>query len=256
MNNIIILGAGRSGTSALAGAIALGTGYNIGGVGHEPDKFNKKGYFETKEINRINDDILYRSPDIKLTQGKRQGWLSQLPIGSRIQLSTEQERHIKSIVQVQPFVFKDPRFSYTLRLWEPFLPDNTKIICVYRDPMNYIKSVMNCCNNAEYLKGIEITEDFVEGIWNSMYENILDHKLHNSRFKDWMFIEYYQLFMHTVGEYNFLDELENFIGNKIEKSFLDRSLSNFDELYKQWPLSQRSLVNLLSLRASTYDKTI
>lgn len=255
MNNIIVLGAGRSGTSALAGAIALGTGYNIGGVGHEPDKFNQKGYFETKEINRINDDILYRSPDIKLTQGKRQGWLSQLPIGGRIQLSTEQERHIKSIVQVQPFVFKDPRFSYTVRLWEPFLPNNTKIICVYRDPINYIKSVMNCCNNAEYLKGIEITEDFVEDVWNSMYENILDHQK-RSLFRNWLFIEYYELFLHTMGENSIIAKIENFVGKTIDKSFFDSSLINFEEIHKNWPLSSRSLINLMKLRGKKYDTSV
>ena len=57
MRNIIILGSGRSGTSMLAGCLST-SGYFMGDNLYKKRESNPKGFFENKEINTINEDIL------------------------------------------------------------------------------------------------------------------------------------------------------------------------------------------------------
>ena len=57
MHNVIILGSGRSGTSMIAGALTK-AGYYIGDNPYPPRKTNPKGFFETREVNHVNEILL------------------------------------------------------------------------------------------------------------------------------------------------------------------------------------------------------
>jgi len=220
-NNIIILGSGRSGTSAVAGSIITGNGpkYNTGGPTHKADKFNAKGYFESNAINNINNGILWSCPHVKTTEGLKQGWLSVLDKNHIISdVSHDIEDRIERVIKEQPVCLKDPRFSYTLPVWLRYLT-NLKIICVFRHPKLAIQSIMYHCQNAEYLKGkIKIDLDFCQKIWVSIYEYILN----NYKTLDVLYINYAN-FVVGKGE----QKLSHFIGHKINVNFRDEKLVHF-----------------------------
>lgn len=41
-----------------------------------------------------------------------------------------------------PFCFKDPRFGFTLPLWQPYLPPDVRFLVVFRDPVDTVASIM------------------------------------------------------------------------------------------------------------------
>ena len=116
--NCFILGCGRSGTSCLAGCITSNGGYNIGGKGHTGNQGNPRGYFETKEVNNINDTMLFEDKRSILTEGSRHGWLTRFPINESPQVLPDTMHRIKAVTEKRPFCLKDPRFSYTLTVWQ------------------------------------------------------------------------------------------------------------------------------------------
>lgn len=130
--SLIVLGSGRSGTSMFTGALAK-SGYNLG---ENPNylgcnKSNPKGFFEDLEVNTINEDILKKSlfdiPE-KLRSRffpaytfYRARWLSRMPLNYSPRSDKEIDQRIQKVVSQVPFCFKDPRFSYTLPIWQNFL---------------------------------------------------------------------------------------------------------------------------------------
>ena len=59
--NCLILGSGRSGTSMAAGILAR-AGYFMGAELWPADIGNPKGYFEDREVNKINDELIAPAP--------------------------------------------------------------------------------------------------------------------------------------------------------------------------------------------------
>ena len=59
MKNCLVIGSGRSGTSMVAGTLA-GAGYFMGkNVRRKGDGSNPKGYFESYELGKVNEEIVY-----------------------------------------------------------------------------------------------------------------------------------------------------------------------------------------------------
>ncbi|MGH7907869.1 MAG: hypothetical protein ACREP6_14695, partial [Candidatus Binataceae bacterium] len=136
--NCLILGSGRSGTSLTAGLFAK-AGYFMGEELYDEaaGDGNPKGFFEDREINLINEDLLgpvikayrhrtankifhrMRRRDLKLREWQR--WLATLPASACIGSSPKIERRIQRLAAREPFCFKDPRFSYTLGVWRPLV---------------------------------------------------------------------------------------------------------------------------------------
>jgi hypothetical protein len=246
--NIIILGCGRSGTSLVAGAITSGQSYNIGGAGNLADKFNEKGYFETPLVNGLNDDILWSCPKVDVIRTKvnsPQGWLATLETDTVITESKKlnecflfdkdsrrnprhknidpayvnasvQERILK-LISVQPFLFKDPRFSYTLPVWLPYL-QNCKFICVFRHPSEFLQSISHIIKNAEYLQATVANKDFLEKLWFNTYTYILHHYSN----LDMFFVNCGNL-ANGIG----VQTLSDFVGHRIDKNFADKKLMHF-----------------------------
>ena len=215
--NVIILGCGRSGTSCLTGCIAS-TEYSIGGKGHPGNQGNPKGYFETKEVNNINDMMLFSDPRSVLTKGSQHGWLARFPVDMFPKELPNTEARIKSIVSRQPFCLKDPRFSYTLPVWSQYLPD-VACICVIRHPGAVVNSMMKNCETAPYLSRIKIDRSICYDIWVSMY----DHLLCLAK-SDWLFLHYDQIL-----DQSGLDDVEELIETKIDRSFPTTSLCRSEQ---------------------------
>lgn len=214
MNNCIITGCGRSGTSMLTGCL-FNTGYSIGGHGHHPNISNPKGYFETKEVNGINDQLLKSCKNISYPNGVQTGWLSHKPLSEPIICNPKIRDRMVAVMEKRPFALKDPRFSYTLSVWRENLPVNTKFICIFRHPVAVINSMLNKCRVA-YKQSITINETMCFKIWLNMYQHII---IQHAKIGEWLFLHYNQIMFE-----NGLDNLDRFLNTKTDKDFIDQSL--------------------------------
>jgi hypothetical protein len=53
----------------------------------------------------------------------------------------------------RPYLFKDPRFSCTLATWMPFLAAETTFLCVFREPIRTMNSIMRIVRDERYPLG-------------------------------------------------------------------------------------------------------
>jgi hypothetical protein len=131
--SVLVVGAGRSGTSALTGALeAMGlfVGPPAQRVPASPQ--NPEGFFEVQGVAQLNEEILTRlggawdnPPDLP------PGWLGQP--GMAEFLGRGQEL-VASVFGSRPFVLKDPRISLLLPFWRRVLLDRCCAVMVVRDP--------------------------------------------------------------------------------------------------------------------------
>lgn len=207
------MGAGRSGTSMLAGALAQS--YYVGKSLIPPRKANPKGFFESSIINNTNEAILQEKLP-NLVRGQR--WLGVLTTKQTEKFTISQSiiNQIKDHTRTQGFCYKDPRFCYTLSVWRPYL-NNTKFICVFRHPLSTMTSVLKECSVAPYLRNFRINTKIAENIWREMYSHVLKRHRHTGH---WKFVHYEQLF-----GVNALSEIEEFLECRVNKEFPDKKLN-------------------------------
>jgi Sulfotransferase family len=229
MQNLLILGSGRSGTSMVAGTLR-NAGYFMGHDLLEPvgdaSASNPRGFFEDFEINNINEQILAqvtpRRPPLigrwlfRNRPGYMQRWLARIPIRTKLSCTPELGQRIASLTKRQPFCFKDPRFSYTLPCWLPYL-DDTRYIVVFRDPTATAVSIETECRVRHYLRDLAITRGEILETWALMYSHVLHFT--ESLPGPWLFLHYDQ-----VLQGDGLDRLEAFSGALVDRSFPERAL--------------------------------
>ena len=199
---------------------------------------NPKGFFEDEEINGINEDILaplipdrlhlpaikkLRIPEQVFFRNrpiKTQRWLASISLNQQIIASEAIQSRIKAVVQHHPYCFKDPRFSYTLPLWRPYLTD-VVFICVFRDPASTALSILKECQTLPQLhhpiKGIRVSRRQALNIWTLMYEHIL--LKHYCANEDWLFLHYDQV---ITGEG--LNKLAELTQASVDFSFPDQNI--------------------------------
>lgn len=255
MGNVIILGSGRSGTSMVAGTLAK-AGYFMGDNLIPARGTNPKGFFEDREVNQINEEILAQVTPRRIefrgktylndrpTYGQR--WLARIPLNKKIPSSPEIAERIHKITQKEPYCFKDPRFSYTLPIWKPFL-NNVVFVCVFRNPATTATSILKECHEEKYLRGLSINFRQALKVWTLMYSHIL--KIHRNE-GEWLFLHYNQV---LDGEC--LAKLEAFTEAAVDHSFADPNLRrSFSEL----PVSRKAsnIYKLLCEAAGYKDDTL
>jgi hypothetical protein len=226
MRNCLILGSGRSGTSLTCGVLAS-AGYFMGNNLLRGDNENPKGYFESPEINEINEqllaevvptrpkgvvgDLFFRSRPPHL-----QHWLSPVSINAQFHPSRDLLVRINNLMRSEPFCFKDPRFSYTLPVWRPFLRDAV-FVCVFRDPSTTAASILSKCKGDPFLRSLSMTYKQALKIWAHMYQHILE--IHYPAGGDWLFAHYDQILTSRA-----LDRLGAILHVPVDRRFLDLSL--------------------------------
>ena len=225
-SNALILGMPRSGTSMVAGLFS-NSGYFLGDDLLSPTISNPKGYFEDRDINAINNDIVdhllkwkhfdkFRKLLCPMAHRDKRLFPSAAPKHIKnILVGSDIEETIKQKLSHHPFLFKDPRFCLTLPYWKPFLPKDVKFIIVFRDPFKTAQSYI--------LNGYNIYGLKVPAYWP-----FYSYHINYSRIISWFknsgnayFVHYEQIFIK-----NNLENLSRFMGvNNIDKNHPTKKLS-------------------------------
>lgn len=214
---IFVVGAGRSGTSLLAGLFRK-SGLFMGDNPYLARDANPLGFFEDREVNDINEDLLAPVTRDKLKQGQR--WLASIPTTNELVVTPEIRRRILAILARGPMCIKDPRFCYTLDLWIRELPlaeqDEVNCLCVFRRPSVVVTSVQKELETAPYLKDLNLTKREILAAWCNQYRQVLEKQRKLGR---WLFIDYEELF-----EPRGLARLRNFTGLEPDERFVQPDL--------------------------------
>ncbi len=227
--SVIIVGSGRCGTSCLAGLFDQ-THYYHGDNLYPPNSANPKGFFENKEINDLNEQIItssvvreYPQAAQRLLDGYRPGqlWLARLPMSLAFIPDQDTRSAIRALVASSPFCFKDPRFSLTANAWLEAAPD-TLVLCVFRNPAATVESILKECRSAPYLRDFRISVLDAFAVWRLAYLRLLRlYQNHETVY----FIRYDHLF-----DADKLDQIENLTGAKLDRSFPERRLARSQEV--------------------------
>jgi hypothetical protein len=193
---------------------------------------NPKGFFECKEINKINEEILSHygnnlysflvkrilKKNPLSSPGKNQRWLISIPARVDISISNPStEARIRAAIRKESFCYKDPRFSYTLPVWQPFLKPNTGFICLFREPDLTVESIIKECKSRDYLSDLHINRRLAYRVWANIYSHIL---LKNKDiFNQFFFVHYNQIHNGTA-----ISSLSDFLNVDLKVDFIDKNL--------------------------------
>lgn len=227
MENLIILGCGRSGTSMVAG-LFRDAGYYMGEKLIPADESNPRGYYQSERVVFINERILEsvdhgaprkvaRRVAGKATVPAATRWLLTLPPDRRVEAGPELRRRMRRVLEREPYCFKDPRFSYTLGAWRDQLGDDTRFLCVVRHPLEVADSVLRHAGRRGYRERLGIDRERALEVWRSCYRYILENQVRDP--DRWMFVHYRQ-----VLEGRRVEALSRFAGARADASFVDRDL--------------------------------
>lgn len=233
MRSCVILGSGRSGTSMLAGTLSA-AGYYMGGTMLPPTPSNPKGYFESAEINGLNNELI-----VPVTAVRPSGllgyfypwrlsvhllWLADIDVEVDVHPTAQQVGRIREFVSKRPFCFKDPRFCYTLGAWRPVL-DEVVFLCIFREPGRTVSSIKRDVH-AQYpyerYKGFNLTEGRALRAWTSMYQHVLEK--HSTK-GQWLFVHYDQ-----VLDGSAISGIEDALDSKVDTSFVEPNLKRSRDL--------------------------
>jgi glycosyltransferase involved in cell wall biosynthesis len=190
---------------------------------------NPKGIFESDEINDINEEILARTLPSGVpafgnffeprTCKERPRWLACLPDNVTLTATPQIERRIRRATECAPFCYKDPRFSYTLPLWKPYITGAARV-CVFRHPALTASSIVRECGETDALRLLGISYERALDIWYQMYTSIVQFSSEGR----WLFVHYDQILR---GEG--LEKLADITGASVDCSFPQLSLN------RTWP---------------------
>lgn len=226
MVNILILGAGRSGTSMVAG-LFRNSGTYQGARPVVPTESNPRGYYEDIDVNGLNDDIIESliaaSPLTRLrnllrwkSRWSRQTYWLYSPRRAVLPAPTGAlATRIQKQLAVRPFCYKDPRFSLTLPAWVPFLPHDTVFLVVFRAPALTVASTMRDVTTV-YQPALDIPPRHVWRAYIHTYERLLAW----ADSERWLFVHY-----DTVLDGSALGTIRGFTGLGIDASELDPALN-------------------------------
>jgi hypothetical protein len=136
----VVLGMSRSGTSAVAGSFAAcgfhaGTGETL----IETNWANPRGFFERREVNALNDEILAEAGGTWFCPPHPDsGWRPGATDRRRAQAALDR---LIAEAGGAPVVLKDPRIGVLLDLWLPLIDGHLAPVLVIRDPLEVALSL-------------------------------------------------------------------------------------------------------------------
>lgn len=227
-NRLFVLGAGRSGTSLVAGLFRR-SGLHISDSTYLPRPANPHGFFEDREVNSINEALLARCLPQRVepgacghghdVPGEGQRWLARLPVEITPLATTDLSSRIEAVLTKGATCLKDPRFCYTLPAWWAALEPGALVhhLCVFRHPSVVASSVLHECRSAPYLANLAISPKLIFANWCLLYRHVLQKYTHSG---EWFFVDYDDLFHNST-----LDRIEAFTGHELDRILVDPTLN-------------------------------
>jgi hypothetical protein len=192
------------------------------------DPGNPTGYFESPEINAINEELLSHAlprakPSFfdKVIRGKKldrrwNRWLTEVAPECRIVCTSNLANRIQALTARSPFCYKDPRFCYTFGAWREFVEDPVSL-CVFRHPSATADSMVKEQTRRAVLGETPIVMEQALKVWLAMYKYVLE--VHYPVGGDWLFFHYDQLFDGTA-----FARIERCLEVRVNPSFTKASL--------------------------------
>lgn len=231
MRDCVILGSGRSGTSAMAGCFA-NAGYWQGERLLAPSASNPKGFFEDHLVNRVNQALL-GSVAPHFPKGLQ--WLAVVPPGIEFDGRPFRD-YMRAIAAHRPFCLKDPRFSYTLEAWRSVL-EPVRVICMFRHPTATVNSILAHLR-LHNVRGNLDTDDLYD-TWLATYVHILGQE------GERRFVEYDRLLV----DRKIIRHLNDWLDTKLDRRILDRRLRHQGATNGDCPPKVQKVYDLLRARA-------
>lgn len=230
---IFIVGAGRSGTSLLAGMFRQ-CGLFMGTSFYRIREANPHGFFEDRAVNAINEKILRpylasgsdggsqkTGADFNATLREGQRWLAGINASIPIIASEPLQQRIRRIYNNGPSCLKDPRFCYTLNAWANQLSSaevaHMQVLCIFRHPSIVAASIIRELNTAAYLSNLSLDYASIFQHWKKAYKYLLINHVHLGK---WLFISYESLFTDSG-----LNRVENFTNFKLDRELPSQALN-------------------------------
>ena len=202
---VIVTGAGRSGTSAVA-RVLHESGVSMGTEFDEPTEQNRAGFYEDTGMRAINQQIL---GDVGLEAMRRSpAW----PWRSAVLAVAEKRREqMQEVASQAGGGWKDPLFAVTLEAWLPHLPRRTKLVLCLRSPEAFLHSVSR-------IYGL-VSRDMIERRWASDFRRLLaivrDYRLETTC------VEYDELVQRPE---EVVARLSAFVGHPLDAKYVEPQL--------------------------------
>jgi glycosyltransferase involved in cell wall biosynthesis len=169
----LVLGMHRSGTSLTTQLLHYAGVYTGKQKDHlQPSQHNPKGYWELKELVKLDRMLLYLA-----------GGDSYSPPSSDSLRTIRAAPRIKNLLGYfdgyRKWGMKDPRLCLTFPIFEPHLPEDTKLIWVKRNPKSIAKSLQKR-DRLSIRQGIELTQNY----WRQVEHYIADYPSITINFDD------------------------------------------------------------------------
>jgi hypothetical protein len=225
---VIVTGAGRSGTSAVA-RVLHESGVSMGSHFEGPASWNATGFYEELSVVALNDKIyadcglrakgLLQRSAAKVRQFLRLPPAQDvLPAPSRAAIVAAGAKYAQQMRELAAQVppgggWKSTHMALTLEAWLPRLPEKPKLVICLRSPEDVSKSVEQA-----YGGGRSVGPEAVDR-WRSQYERLLD--LIQEYQLDAMCIEYDNLITQAAET---VARLAEFVDHPLDQKYVEPSL--------------------------------
>jgi hypothetical protein len=227
VRNVLVLGSGRSGTSAVA-ACFRNSGAYLGSDLIPSGSANPTGYYEDYGVNRLNNllihRILYPAHTFRLLhrlripahRDWRAYWLAA-PRRTRAVRPTRAARlEMRRFLAKQPYVLKDPRFSVTLPSWRLLMETEARYLAVFRDPMKTADSILRHAEE-NYSPPLDVDLSWALTSWLRTYRRVLGW---SERWGEWLFLDAADVLAGRAT-----DTLNSFAETELDFSHIDPRVS-------------------------------
>lgn len=204
---IIVTGAGRSGTSAVA-RVLHESGLSMGQDFGEPSEFNPLGFYEELAVRSLNEQMMADSGMKDLER-----WPERPPV---IAAADNHRETMNLLVANAGAGWKDPRFCLTLEAWLPHFTQLLKVVVCLRSPEAFVHSVVGIFG--------PLPREVLEQWWANHLQRLLD--VIRAYHLDATCVVYEDLVEKPEAT---VKRLSSFVGHELDATFVEPSLQQFSQ---------------------------
>lgn len=190
-----------------------------------PTESNPDGYYESREINSLNNHIIneylsgicfkrWRSQFRSLNNSDVRAFpFASIRIPTGTELSRQSTNALRHFCDKKEYCYKDPRMCTTLPVWQRLFTGDEKFIVVFREPeitiSSYIRNGQRIYSPPLNFNGYELEKSYINNYTRLM----------NIASSNWLFLHYKQILqLHKTFE------LESMAGRPLDWSHINPDL--------------------------------